>query len=197
MACARIVGVSSHRGQRVPTGCWRNTRRHRIGCMPRTPAHRPRNGPCGRSMSRTHLGTVAFLGLCACGLAVAAEEPSRIAPTPLLPIQDAYPHVSRDGSIVFQSNRIGGSKLFVVKLDGTGLRQLTTGPGDDVTPVWSPDGASVMFTSDRAGNEDVWIIKADGTEARNLTNNPASDSHPKWSPDGRQVVFCSTRGDGE
>lgn len=118
-------------------------------------------------------------------------------PTPALPVQDAYPDVSRDSLIVFQSNRIGGSKLFVAQLDGSHLRQLTSGPGDDVTPVWSPDGTQVLFASSRDGNEDIWIVRADGTGLRRLTDHPTSDSHPSWSPDGRSIVFCSTRGDGE
>ena len=118
-------------------------------------------------------------------------------PTAVLPVQDAYPHVSGDDKVVFQSNRAGGLKLFVARLDGTELRQLTSGPGDDATPIWSPDGTQVAFASDRGGNEDVWLVRADGTELRNLTNHPAGDSHPNWSPDGRFMVFCSTRGDGE
>ena len=127
----------------------------------------------------------------------AAEEIGGAAPTAVLPVQDAYPHVSRDGLVVFQSNRVGGSKLFVARLDGSALRQLTSGPGDDATPIWSPDGTEIVFASNRGGNEDVWIARADGTGLRNLTNHPASDSHPSWSPDGRLMVFCSTRGDGE
>ncbi|MGH8249455.1 MAG: TolB family protein [Steroidobacteraceae bacterium] len=118
-------------------------------------------------------------------------------PRPVLPVQDAYPHVSRLGLVVFQSNRVGGSKLFVSRLDGSELRQLTSGPGSDATPIWSPDGSSIVFAADRGGNEDLWLIRADGSELRKLTDHPGSDSHPSWSPDGRQVVFCSTRGDGE
>ena len=128
---------------------------------------------------------------------LAAQQTGNAVPTPASPVQDAYPHVSRDGVIVFQSNRLGGWKLFVARPDGSELRQLTSGPGEDVTPIWSPDGTQVVFASDRGGNEDVWIVRADGTGLRNLTNHPASDSHPGWSPDGRLMVFCSTRGDGE
>lgn len=139
-------------------------------------------------------------------MAVSAPSPApaesvggnaRLAPRPTLPVQDAYPDVSRDGLIVFQSNRINGSKIFVAKLDGDELRQLTSGPGEDVTPVWSSDGTHIVFASSSDGNEDIWIMQADGTGRRRLTNHPASDSHPSLSPDGQLVVFCSTRGDGE
>lgn len=128
---------------------------------------------------------------------VHAQELVSAVPVPFMPVKDAYPHVSRDGLVVFQSNRVDGWKLFVARLDGTGLRQLTSGPGEDVTPVWSPDGKHVVFASSRGGNEDIWIVAADGTGPRNLTNHRAGDSHPSWSPDGRTVVFCSTRGDGD
>ena len=130
--------------------------------------------------------------------ALAAEPLARFAETPLLPVEDAYPHVSRDGLVVFQSTRAGGTKLFVAKLDGSGLRQLTQGPSTDVTPKWSFDGTQVAYAATAGdGNEDIWIINADGTGARNLTNHPGGDSHPSWSPDGRRIVFCSTRDDGK
>jgi len=152
-------------------------------------AHRSAARPLVRSF------LVAVVGICSCGTTLGAA-PVRAAPTALLAVQDAYPHASKDGRVVFQSTRVGGSKLFVARLDGTELRQLTVGPGEDATPKWSPDGTTVAFASVRNGDEDVWIVKADGTGARNVTNHPGSDSHPSWSPDGRQIVFCSTRGDG-
>jgi len=130
--------------------------------------------------------------------ALASDPPARIAPTSLMPVEDAYPHVSRDGLLVFQSNRLGGSKLFIAALDGSQLRQLTSGVGEDVTPKWSPDGRQIAYASRGIdGNEEVWIVNADGTGARNLTSHAAGDSHPSWSPDGTKIVFCSTRGDGE
>lgn len=129
--------------------------------------------------------------------ALAAQEAGSATPAPVLPVQDVYPHVSREGLVVFQSNRVGGWKLFVARLDGRELRQLTSGPGADATPVWSPDGTQVVYASDRSGNDDIWVVHADGSGARNLTDHPASDSHPNWSPDARRIVFCSTRGDGQ
>lgn len=118
------------------------------------------------------------------------------APQPLLPVEDAYPHAT-DGRLVFQSTRAGGVHLFVAKLDGSEVRQITSGPREDRTPKWSPDGRSIVFAGNLDGNEDVWIVDADGRNARNVSRNLASDSHPSWSPDGKRIVFCSTRGDGE
>jgi TolB protein len=136
-----------------------------------------------------------LLGACA---QATAADPQRLPELPLLAVQDAYPHVSKDGLVVFQSNRAGGNKLFVAALDGSGLRQLTHGPAEDATPKWSFDGSQIAYASRAAdGNEDIWIVNADGTGARNVTNHPAGDSHPSWSPDGKKIVFCSTRGDGE
>ncbi len=150
------------------------------------------------SPKRAAVSATAFaIGAIAVSPALWAQATGAPAPVPVLPAQDAYPHVSRDGLVVFQSNRIGGWKLFVARLDGSELRQLTSGRGADATPIWSPDGKQVAYASDRDGNEDVWIVQADGTGLRNLTNHPAGDSHPSWSPDGRLIVFSSTRGDGE
>jgi TolB protein len=147
-------------------------------------------------MSRHVAAATAVLALLATP-APAAEAPLRFAPTPLLPVEDAYPHVSKDGFVVFQSNRVAGSKLFVSRLDGSGLRQLTQGPSADVTPKWSPDGSRVAYASTGPdGNEDIWVVNADGSGARNVTSHPGGDSHPSWSPDGREIVFCSNRDDG-
>lgn len=154
-------------------------------------------------MKRPHLESrlpfvfvLVLLALSAGGI-VPAQDAVRIMPRTLLSVEDAYPHVAQDGRVVFQSNRTGDTHLFVVQRDGTGLRQLSTGAGQDRTPKWSPDGRQVAFASTRDGNEDVWITNADGSGARNVTRHPAGDSHPSWSPDGKQLVFCSTRGDGE
>jgi TolB protein len=143
----------------------------------------------------TRAGYLAFTVLTIQGALAQSIPPGR--PENVSAVQDAYPYVSRDGLLVFQSNRIGGSKLFTSKLDGSDVRQLTVGPSEDATPVWSHDGRYVVYASTVNGDEDVWIVHADGTGARNVTNCPGSDSHPSWSPDDKRIIFTSTRGDGE
>ncbi|UCE27662.1 MAG: PD40 domain-containing protein [Candidatus Coatesbacteria bacterium] len=43
------------------------------------------------------------------------------------------------------------------------LWQVTTYPGSDGLPSWSPAGASIAFTSGRSGNWDIWAIKPEYT----------------------------------
>jgi Tol biopolymer transport system component len=124
--------------------------------------------------------------------AFAADGADSAAPAAVLPVQDAYPHVSREGRVVFQSNRVGGWKLFVARLDGSELRQLTSGPGEDATPIWSPDGRLMVFCSTRGDgeNDDIYVIDVDGSNLRRLTDNGLHwDTFPSFSPDGRTILF--------
>jgi hypothetical protein len=49
--------------------------------------------------------------------------------------------------IAFSSNRQGSYDLFLMDADGTGLRRLTTDPGTEGEPVWTPDGSRLIYTA--------------------------------------------------
>ena len=83
--------------------------------------------------------------------------------------------------------------LDMTDLDMTDLARLTSSPGDDTRPSWSPDGARILFSSTRDGNEEIYVMNADGSEAARLTENTVADHSPRWSADGSSVVFVSRR----
>jgi eukaryotic-like serine/threonine-protein kinase len=68
---------------------------------------------------------------------------------------------------------------------------LTTYPGREEEPTFSPDGSHVAFTWDGEDQKNVDIyVKAIGSEQPlRLTFDPARDGSPAWSPDGTQIAF--------
>ena len=76
--------------------------------------------------------------------------------------------LSPDGKwIAFQSSvESGNTDILIIGADGTGERRLTTDPGLDETPSWSPDGRTIAFQSDRTGEMRVYLMNADGGAQR-------------------------------
>jgi dipeptidyl aminopeptidase/acylaminoacyl peptidase len=108
------------------------------------------------------------------------------------------PAVSPDGTnIVFtlRTNDMEANKgtydLWLVRQDGTGLRQLTTHPARDNAPVWSPDGSGIYFLSNRSGSNQVWKLPFAGGEATQVTRLPLDVDNVLVSPDGRSIAFSA------
>lgn len=78
--------------------------------------------------------------------------------------------------------------IFLVRDDGTGLRQLTTAWGYDAEATVGPDGR-IVFTSMREGDLDLWLMDADGVNLRRLTSRLGYEGGAFFSPDGKRICF--------
>jgi Tol biopolymer transport system component len=76
------------------------------------------------------------------------------------------------------------------------LTPLTTDPGYEGEPTFSPDGQTIAYVADREGNFEIYLQQISGGPALNLTRNPAADIQPAFSPDGREIAFVSNRSGG-
>ena len=72
--------------------------------------------------------------------------------------------------------------------------QLTSYPGSEQYPCFSPDGNQVAFTWDgeKGDNLDIYVKLVGETNALRLTTDPARDEYPAWSPDGKRIAFQRT-----
>jgi len=73
-------------------------------------------------------------------------------------------------------------KLCLITPDGQKRLQITTGPGIDDSPSWSPDGRHLVFSSMVDDQSHIFMINRDGTERERLTKGGMRHSSPSWSP---------------
>ncbi len=87
-----------------------------------------------------------------------------------------------------EANR-GRTDLWLVNLDGLGMRRLTSHEAGDWNPRWSPDGKTIWFLSTRSGTSQVWRIPADGGEAEQFTDLPLDIGALAMSPTGSHIAI--------
>jgi Tol biopolymer transport system component len=122
---------------------------------------------------------------------------------------DDYPDYNHTGTkIAFErtygpiknNSASGGSGIYTMNSDGTGLRQLTqrseSHPSEDHKATWSPDGNHLAFarlndTAQPKGLAAIFVVDANGGDPHRLTPWPLIAGDPKWSPDGTRILFNS------
>ena len=114
------------------------------------------------------------------------------------------PAISPDGrQIVFTRSWVDKvkdervSNLWIVDIDGSRTRELTSGTWRDSQPVWSPDGKRIAFLSDRDGTNQLHVLWVDTREAAQLTRLEQAPAGINWSPDGKSIAFTAFEADND
>lgn len=110
------------------------------------------------------------------------------------------PQLHYDGRKILFAYRKGGTHpfhLYEINVDGSGLRQLTDGPDDDIEPTYCPDGGIIFCSSRCRRFVNCWYTRvatlyrcdADGGNVRMLSSNNDHDNTPWMLPDGRVLYM--------
>ena len=110
---------------------------------------------------------------------------------------------SSDGNLlVFDSNVLGQQDIYVATTNSGEPRRVTTDPGQESQPTFSPDGSEVVYHSTRNGSRDIYLIGSDGRDEQQLTGREAGGwglDHDEFfaifSPDGLHIAFNVIRGE--
>ncbi len=95
------------------------------------------------------------------------------------------------GTIAVVLQQSGWDKIWLIPATGGEPTQLTTGPGEDEDPVYSPDGKWIAFTSNRDLPEEqhLWLIPSTGGEPHRLTPLKGVEDRAQWSADSQHIYF--------
>ncbi len=93
--------------------------------------------------------------------------------------------------------------IYEVSSQGGVARRLTSNPGLELFPKFSPDGKWIAFTGQYDGNFNVYVMPSEGGQPRQLTYRQDAGDVPQrmgpnnevitWTPDGKSIVFLSRR----
>ena len=86
--------------------------------------------------------------------------------------------------------------IWIVPKAGGLATRLTSAPGEELFPRFSPDGSKIAFSANYDGNLDAYVVPTMGGEPVRLTYHPMDDRVVGWHPDGKRVLIASSRESG-
>ncbi len=86
--------------------------------------------------------------------------------------------------------------VWVASRTGGTAQRLSTPPGEESFPRFSPDGGRIAFNSNYDGNTDIYVMPASGGDVVRVTHHPWTDRMLDWYADGASLLYLSPMGSG-
>ncbi len=85
--------------------------------------------------------------------------------------------------------------IYIMQADGSNVRRLTSTPGYDGGPFFSPDGQRIIWRrfTEKGDTADVHTMKLDGSDVRRLTDFGAMSWAPYFHPSGQYVIYTANK----
>ena len=94
----------------------------------------------------------------------------------------------------------GQLEIFVINVDGSGKKQVTSNHASNFSPYFHPDGTRIIFSSNLETRGEggrpsfhLYLVRDDGTATERITTEGHFNSFPMFSPDGKRLVWVSDR----
>ncbi len=91
-------------------------------------------------------------------------------------------------------------EIFIMKADGTDVRQVTRNGAANFCPFFHPSGKKLVYASNQSDPKakssdpfDIYMVNLDGSGTEKVTLHPTFDAFPMFSPDGKKFVWASNR----
>jgi len=97
-------------------------------------------------------------------------------------------------SVIDSAKDRAESDIWMTSWDGAQTVRVTSTPGSESSPRWSPDGRWLAFLSSRQGGDgaQVWLLDRRGGEAQRITNVRDGVSDLVWSPDASRLALVAS-----
>lgn len=125
---------------------------------------------------------VWLAGLCGLAISAHAQIDARML---------RFPDVS-DSQITF----VFAGDIWVAPKNGGTAHRLSSPPGEELFPRFSPDGTQIAFSGNYDGNTDIYVVPVTGGMPMRITHHPMNDRLLGWYPDGQSLLYASSMASG-
>ncbi len=103
--------------------------------------------------------------------------------------------LTAEQTAAFETDPAWANEIYVMKADGTDVKRLTTSPGYDGGPFFSPDGKRICWRrfNESGAIAEIMTMSIDGSDQQQLTHLKAMSWAPYYHPSGTYLIFTTNR----